>query len=174
MWSPDSKAILILKENDHAVEAYKIEKKDGLFISSTKGISFPKVHENEVIGFGIAMNGKFVMTCTNQTEMIIWDVRGNILDKIDTFLMSTHCAKVSPCGNLIAAAGFAPDVKVWEVKFKNGEFFKTDKAFDLTGHRSGIWDIAFDQDASHLASICKDGHFRVFKINGKLKNNIFV
>ena len=172
LWSPDSKAILILKEKENTIEAYKLEKKDSFFTSYSKGVTFPNEHADEVIGFGIALDGKFIMSCTNHTEMILWDARGNVLDRIDTFLMSTNCAKVSPCGNLIAAGGFAPDVKVWVVKFKNGEYLKTEKAFDLTGHRSGVWDIAFDEDASHLASVCKDGHFRVFKINGNFINII--
>ncbi len=105
------------------------------------------------------------MSCTNKTELILWDLRGNILDRFDTYLMSTHCAKISPCGRFIGASGFAPDLKLWEVKFsKTGEYDKTVRAFELTGHNSGIWDFAFDQDASHVVTLCKDGTFKVFDI----------
>ena len=64
--------------------------------------------------------------------------------------------------------GYAPDVKFWEVKFgKTGNYEKTVKAFDLVGHNAGVWDFAFDQDASHCVTVCKDGYWRLFDINSK-------
>lgn len=67
--------------------------------------------------------------------------------------------------------GFSPDVKVWEVKFnKSGEYLKTINAFNLSGHTSGVYDISFDQDTSHIATISKDGTWKIFntKSNNKL------
>ncbi|CAO1376362.1 unnamed protein product [Diamesa serratosioi] len=168
VWSPDSKAILVFKAMENTIEVYRVEKKDGIFVNSSKALTFPKAHENEVVSFGIANNGRFIISCTNQTDLILWDVRGNILEQLDTFLMSTYAVKISPCSRFIAACGFACDVKLWEVKFnKSGEYEKILKAFDLTGHNSGVWDFAFDQDSSHLVSVCKDGTFKLFNIHSK-------
>lgn len=64
--------------------------------------------------------------------------------------------------------GFAPDVKVWEVKFtKTGEFQEVKRAFELTGHTSGVYDVAFDVDSSHMATVSKDGTWKVFNTKGK-------
>lgn len=165
-WSPDSKAILGFTAMEETIEAYRLEKKDGIFTSYAKSVTFPRAHESDdIISLEISCNGKFIMSATNKTEIILWDVRGNILERLDSFLMTNYSVKISPCGRFIAASGFAPDVKMWEVKFnKTGNYEKTVRAFELTGHNSGVWDFAFDHDASHLATVCKDGTFKLFDV----------
>lgn len=77
--------------------------------------------------------------------------------------MSTHSAKISPCGRFVVATGFSPDVKVMEVCFaKSGEFKQVTKAYELSGHTSGIYDVAFDVDTSHIATISKDGTWKLY------------
>lgn len=40
------------------------------------------------------------------------------------------------------STGYAPDVKLWEVKFnKSGGYEKTVRAFELVGHNSGEWKV---------------------------------
>ncbi|CRK97573.1 CLUMA_CG010959, isoform A [Clunio marinus] len=169
VWSPDSKAILGIKSTGNAIEAYRLEKKDGAFTTFAKALTFPPSNENDdMISLDIACNGKFIMTATNTTDIVLWDIRGNVLDHLDTCLMTNYCAKISPCGRFIAVSGFTPDVRLWEVKFNKTELRSYDKivkAFDLTGHKSGVWDFAFDQDSTHLASVCKDGTFKLFHID---------
>ena len=172
MWSPDSKAILGFKAMENVIEAYRVEKKDGVFMSYAKSITFQRAHENDdIISLDISCNGKFILSANNKTELILWDVRGNILDRLDTFLMSNYAAKISPCARFIAASGFAPDVKLWEVKFSKGPagvYEKTIRAFELTGHNTGVWDFAFDHDGSHVATVCKDGSFKLFDIKSEI------
>jgi len=56
--------------------------------------------------------------------------------------------------------------QIWEVKFnKAGDFEKVQRAFELTGHRSGIYDFDFTADSSKVATAGKDGNFRVYSIN---------
>ncbi|KAK5641744.1 hypothetical protein RI129_010291 [Pyrocoelia pectoralis] len=163
-WSPDSKAFLIHKFNGNCIEVYKIEKKgDGTIGSAVKAITFTKVCDDDIVGLGISSNGKFIISCSNKTDLVIWDLRGQQLARIDTYLMNTYCAKISLCGKYIVASGFAPDVKVWEVTFsKNGEFQDVKRVYDLTGHTSGVYDVAFDVDSSHIATISKDGTWKLF------------
>lgn len=170
VWSPDSKAVLGFKSMENAIEAYRLDKRDGLFTAYAKSITFPRAHDNDdVVSLDMACNGRFLMSASNRTEIIVWDSRGSILDRFDSFLMTNYAVKISPCGRYIAATGFAPDVKLWEVKFsKNGNYEKTARAFELTGHNSGVWDFAFDHDASHLVSVCKDGSFKLFDIKSRL------
>lgn len=66
--------------------------------------------------------------------------------------------------------GFAPDVKVWEVIFnKAGEFQEVKRVFELTGHTSGVHDVAFDVDTSHMATVSKDGTWKLFDTKGTCK-----
>lgn len=67
--------------------------------------------------------------------------------------------------------GFAPDVKVWEVILtKAGEYQEVKKVFALTGHTSGVYDVAFDVDSSHMATVSKDGTWKLFDIKGNYFN----
>lgn len=127
-----------------------------------------QVHQEDVTGFGISSNGKFMMSCSSKTDMVIWDLKGQQLTRLDTYLMTTHTAKISPCGRFVVATGFSPDVKVMEVCFtKNGEFKQVTKAYELTGHSSGVYDVAFDVDTSHIATISKDGTWRLYHTKSK-------
>ncbi|RVE49586.1 hypothetical protein evm_005814 [Chilo suppressalis] len=163
-WSPDSKAFIVHTVRENHIVVYKIEKKkDGAIGSATPVITFEKVHTDDVVGFGISSNGKFMMSCSSKTDMVIWDLKGQQLDRLDTYLMSTHSAKISPCGRFVVATGFSPDVKVMEVVFtKTGEFKQVSKAYELSGHTSGIYDVAFDVDTSHIATISKDGTWKLY------------
>lgn len=70
--------------------------------------------------------------------------------------------------------GFTPDVKVWEVIFgKNGEYQEVKTAFSLTGHTSGVYDVAFDSITSHMATVSKDGTWKLFDVNGKFITNFY-
>ncbi|XP_062538409.1 transducin beta-like protein 2 [Armigeres subalbatus] len=108
-WSPDGRALVAYKYSEGCVEVYKVDKSDGWFLNPTKGSTFPRAHMEDIVGFGIAPDGKYLMTCSNKTDLTVWDVRGNVLEKIDTFLMTTYNA-ISPCGKFIGACGFMSDV----------------------------------------------------------------
>lgn len=100
--------------------------------------------------------------------MIIWDLRGQRLGQVDTYLMSTCCAKISPCDKFVVASGFTSDVKIWEVIFnKSGDFQEIKRVFELTGHSSGVTDVAFDVDTSHIATVSKDGTWKLFDTKSK-------
>ncbi|CAH2232803.1 jg16586 [Pararge aegeria aegeria] len=163
-WSPDSKAFCVHTVMENHIVVFKIEKKkDGTIGAAHPVTTFEKVHKEDVVGFGISSNGKFMMSCSSNSEMIIWDLKGQQLESFDTYLMSTYTAKISPCGRFVVATGFAPDVKVMEVCFtKTGEYKQVSKAYELTGHTSGVYDVAFAVDTSHIATISKDGTWKLY------------
>lgn len=172
-WSPDSKAFIINKFNENVLEVYKVEKKKDGWLHAAKALTFPKSHETDIIGMGIASNGRFIMSCSNKTDMVIWNLKGQILAHVDTYLMNTMCAKISPCGRFVVATGFTPEARIWEIAFnKAGEFqeVKQIKELTLSGHSSGVYDVAFDVDSSHMATVSKDGTWNLFdtKVNYKL------
>ncbi|XP_076670793.1 RNA guanylyltransferase and 5'-phosphatase mRNA capping enzyme [Andrena cerasifolii] len=151
-WSPDGKAFIIHKGVANTIEVYKISKKpDGSLASATKALEFPKRHVEDVVGMDIACTGKYIMTCSKTNDLIIWDLKGQILATIELYLGSTYRAR------------FTPDVNVLEVVFtKSGEFKQVARAFDLGGHSSGILDFNFSADSSHMTTISKDGTFRLY------------
>ncbi|XP_015605393.1 transducin beta-like protein 2 [Cephus cinctus] len=163
-WSPDGKAFIIHKAVANTVEVYKLAKRtDGFLAGATKAVEFPQKHTEDVVGMDIACTGRFIITCSKLNDLIIWDLKGQPFATIDTYLGTTHRARISPCGRFVAASGFTPDVKVWEVGFsKSGEFKQVAKAFDLAGHSSGIYDFSFSADTSNMATVSKDGTFRFY------------
>lgn len=166
-WSPDSKAYIVHKASENASEVYKISRRDdGGMGPVTAVVSFPCKHDTDVVGMGIAATGQYVMSCSDKTTLIIWNLKGEVLSQLDTYHMNTYCAKVSPCGRFVASSGFTPDVKVWEVKFsRTGEFEKVNKAFDLTGHTSGIFHFDFNGDSSRMVTLSKDNTWRLYDTN---------
>lgn len=53
----------------------------------------------------IACTGKYIMTCSKTNDLIIWDLKGQILATIELYLGSTYRARISPCGRFVAASG---------------------------------------------------------------------
>lgn len=61
--------------------------------------------EEETVGLGIALTGKFIMSCSAGNQLFIWDLKGTVLARVDTYLMITYRARISPCGRFVAASG---------------------------------------------------------------------
>ena len=60
---------------------------------------------SQTIGLGIDVSGRFIMTASSGTELVLWDLKGVEISRLDTYLMNNYTAKVSPCGTFIAASG---------------------------------------------------------------------
>ncbi|XP_050469387.1 transducin beta-like protein 2 isoform X3 [Bombus huntii] len=165
-WSPDSKAFLIHKAVANTIEVYKISKKpDGTLASAIKTLEFPKRHTEDVVGMDIACTGKYIITCSKMNDLVVWDLKGQVLATIELHLGSTYRARISPCGRFVGTSGFTPDANIWEIVFsKSGEFKQVVKAFDLAGHSSGILDFTFSADSSCMATVSKDETYRLYDI----------
>lgn len=168
-WSPDSKAFILHKANANELEVYKLQRKtegDGYTVASGN-LSFGVQHSecSEVVAMDMASSGRYIMTASSTTDLVLYDLKGEVIQKLDSCLMQTYCAGISPNAKFVAASGFTPDVKVWEVKAtKSGEIDKIKRAFELTGHRSGIWGFAFNADSSRMATLSKDKTWRLYNI----------
>ncbi|XP_076635172.1 transducin beta-like protein 2 [Colletes latitarsis] len=110
----------------------------------------------------IASTGKYIITCSKANDLVIWDLKGQILASIEFYLGFIYRARVSPCGRFVGASGFTPDVNIFEVLFTKTGDFQVNKAFDLAGHSSGILDFDFSADSSHMTTVSKDGTFRLY------------
>merc|ERR1719322_1156691 len=108
------------------------------------------------------------MTASSTTDLVLYDLKGEVIQKLDSAgLMHIYSACISPNARFVAASGFTPDVKVWEVKASkaSGDVEKVKRAFELTGHTSGIWGFAFNADSTRMATISKDKTWRLYNID---------
>lgn len=167
-FSPDSKAFIVSLGNANIVRVFRIGKKDdGSPGNITAALDFPKVHKADIINIGIASNGKFIMSCSGDTTMVVWSIKGEVLSEINTNHMNNTYAAVSPCGRFVASSGFTPDVKVWEVCFagKGQDFQEVKRAFELKGHSAGVYSFSFNNDSTRMASASKDGTWKYWDTN---------
>jgi transducin beta-like protein 2 len=128
---------------------------------------FPQEHKEEIINIGISCDAKYIMTCSKDTIIKIWNLKGEILGTIDTRLGNNSFGCISNCGRFVAACGFTPDVKVWQVCFNksSGEFKEIKRAFELKDHSAGVYHFSFNADSTRMASISKDKTWKLWNTN---------
>ena len=59
----------------------------------------------DILSLGIAVSGKFIMTCDSKNRLVIWDLHGEIYETIDTRHGDTYSATLSHCGRYIGTTG---------------------------------------------------------------------
>ncbi len=92
----------------NTVRAFKITKKEdgsSLQMIPASVNDFPEAHKADLINVGIACNAKFIMTCSRDTTINVWDLKGEKLGAIDTKMMNNSFAAVSNCGRFFGACG---------------------------------------------------------------------
>ncbi|XP_072793381.1 transducin beta-like protein 2 isoform X1 [Taeniopygia guttata] len=164
-------AFIVWLANAETIRVYKMTKKDdGSFTFTATSGDFPNKHKAPVINIGIAETGKFIMTASSDTTILIWSPKGEVLASINTNQMNNAYATVSPCGRFVASCGFTPDVKVWEVYFsKNGDFRVVTRAFELKGHTAGVQSFSFSNDSRRMATVSKDGTWKFWDTDVEYK-----
>jgi WD40 repeat protein len=125
-----------------------------------------QVHGSYIVGLGVACNGKFVMSCAADGEMIIWSVKGEEYARINVCGGTAFNAKVTPCGRYVAACGMSPDVVIHEVKFSAAnKFEEVSNLTKLVHPDSSILDVAFSDDSARVGTITKSGKWTVWDIS---------
>lgn len=170
-FSPDSKAFVVSLSYDNTVRIFRLGKKDDGSIgniTSTPDNDFKNdIPEGkaDIIGVDVASTGKFILTVHSDVHLLLWDLKGRVLATINTNQMINSHGAVSPCGRYVASCGFTPDVKVWQVQFsKTGDFIGVARAFELKGHSAGVLHFSFSSDSTKMASVSKDGTWRLWNI----------
>lgn len=164
-FSPDDKACIVSLGIENTLRVMKIKKETNNY-SFTACSDFPKSISADIISIGIASTGNFIMTCHANTTLALWSLKGELFHTIDTGNMINYSGIVSPCGRFVASTGFAPDARVWSVEFDKSKAFKqVTRAFELKGHNSGVFELCFTHDSTKVASISKDGTWRVWNID---------
>ncbi|XP_078362690.1 transducin beta-like protein 2 isoform X1 [Oculina patagonica] len=166
-FSPDTRAFITALANGNTIRVFKVnKKKDGSGASATGEFDFPVKHSAEIINIAVASSGKFIMSCSRDTTIILWNLKGEVLSIIDTRQMNNSFASISPCGKFVASAGFTPDVKLWSVEFtKSDEFKQVSRAMELKGHTAGVYHFSFSADSTRMATVSKDGTWKIWDID---------
>lgn len=156
--------------NSNTIRAFKLVKKPDSTLHIERATSiddFPQEHKEEIINIGISCDAKYIMSCSKDTIIKIWNIKGEILGTIDTRLGNNSYGCISNCGRFVGACGFTPDVKVWQVCFHktNGEFKEIKRAFELKGHSAGVSHFSFNADSTRMASISKDKTWKLWDTN---------
>uniref|UniRef100_A0ABI8A5C3 Transducin beta like 2 n=1 Tax=Felis catus TaxID=9685 RepID=A0ABI8A5C3_FELCA len=170
-FSPDCRAFIVWLANGDTLRVFKMTKReDGGYTFTATPEDFPKKHKAPVINIGIADTGKFIMTASSDTTILIWNLKGHVLSTINTNQMNNTHAAISPCSRFVASCGFTPDVKVWEVCFgKKGDFQEVVRAFELKGHSAAVHFFAFSNDSRRMASVSKDGTWKLWDTDVEYK-----
>ncbi|XP_007430322.1 transducin beta-like protein 2 [Python bivittatus] len=168
---PDSRAFIVWLANGDTLRVFKMAKKeDGTFTYVAVPEEFSKQHKAPIINIGVADTGKYIMSASSDTTILIWDMKGEVLASINTNQMNNTFAAVSPCGRFVGSCGFTPDVKVWEVCFtKSGDFREVTRAFELKGHKAGVYSFSFSNDSRRMATVSKDGTWKFWDTDVEYK-----
>ncbi|CAF1371010.1 unnamed protein product [Adineta steineri] len=164
-FSPDGKAFLINLIKDNVIRVYKFEKRsDGLPTNVKSVLDFPKKNESNIISIGIACTGKFIMSAEVNNKIIIFDIKGEVLNTIETHQGHLNYAAVSPCGRFFGSSGFTSDVRFFEVCFEksNGNFKEIRRAFDIKGHDAQVLCFSLNKDSTRAATISKDNTWKLW------------
>jgi len=163
-WSPDSKALLTVRALSNEIEIFKLGKKPEAGLPSLQAThTLPKIREDALIAIEVASTGQYIMTCTAKNEVDIVSLNGNVLTSFVNNQVETYFAKISPDAKLVGTSGFTPEVKLWQVCYsKSGSFERTTRAFELTGHTSGVLSFDFSPDSRRMVTVSKDGTWRLY------------
>jgi len=94
------------------------------------------------------------------------------LAALDTAGIRTHDLAVSGDGAWVAAATFAPDVKVFAIlRDRAGNPASLRKGPALTGHAGQVLAVSFSADGSAAATSCRDGQVAVFRLTRWTKHD---
>jgi WD40 repeat protein len=64
--------------NGNTIRVFKVQKKhDGAGNTVTGELDFPQQHKADIINVGVSASGKFIMSCSNDTTIVIWNLKGS-------------------------------------------------------------------------------------------------
>lgn len=105
---PTKPALFIHKSQANCIAQYELHRQSDAAASVSIGVTFPMAHrlDADIVGFGIACNGLFLMSCSSQSDLIIWSPNDQSrLATLDTCLGNNYAARISLCGRFVAACG---------------------------------------------------------------------
>jgi len=132
---------------------------------------FAVEHKTEIKTIDTSTNNKFVVTCSDDTQVKVWNMNGQVLYAYDSKQVKNNMARLSPDGKFIAVATFVNEVRLLELitKRDNFEFSGVNHAMTLLGHKKEIFYACFSPDSKMVATSSKDGTIKLWNIDVRYK-----
>lgn len=99
-------------------------------------------------------------------KIVIWNLKGTILEEVKFAGSELFRVKVSNCGRYFAACGASQELSVYEVIFNYEQYKETKVKWKLTGHDCGVCDLDFNADSSKILTVTEKGFWRMFDTTG--------
>lgn len=152
------------------IAAYQIHEKKGKEGRHyTLKAEFPSMHKHPMKSILLAPSAAYIVSCSTETEVLVWNLQGKVIEKIDTKQIKNFCAAISPDSRFFAVGCFTADVKIWEALYdKKTNMFagiKKNHVMDLKGHKRGVNAISFAPDCKRVATASVDGTWKMWNID---------
>jgi len=130
-------------------------------------------HKAAIRSVVMSKDNKYIVSCSADTEVKLWNLKGDVLATIDTKQMKNNRAIISGDSRFLAVGAFTADVKIWEIlgDKKSGSFSGLSKTpvMNLRGHKGGVPALDFSLDSKKVATASNDGFWRLFDIDKQYK-----
>eukprot|EP00124_Ichthyophonus_hoferi_P003076 Ihof_evm1s245 gene=Ihof_evmTU1s245 len=165
-FSNDGMYVLAAMKDSKDINIYKFTKdketKNHVLVLAK---TIPAYHTTPIHSVMLSPNNKYIMACSIDTTLSLWDIKGERLDSLETGLMLNWNATISPDSRFIMVTGFVSEAKVYAVDYsKTGEFKRIATAFQL-GHKAGVYDGCFSDDTKLAVTVSKDGTWKLWDID---------
>jgi len=153
--------------------------------------NFPGQSNGEVVHLEVAPDLKHVMTCAKDCCVMIWSLKGECIDKLQTKQLTYNMATFSPDGKYLAIASAMSDIRIHRVVYsadgQDGKQKKRDvgEPFDLgnasmssieknhiarlDGHSGSINYLQFTPDGRRIVTASGDGHWKLWDLEVDLR-----
>lgn len=164
-------AIKILRKKNEEGRSYEIK------------LKYPGKHKADIQSLQVSHNSQFIVTCYNDTKVLLWNFKADVVGEINTKQMKNTMACISADSKFIAVATFMSEVKVWALKYAQpaagagpnatGSFRGLDEnPFTLLkGHTSGVTSVSFLSDNKRAVTCSKDGTWKLWKMDVDYKRD---
>jgi WD40 repeat protein len=117
---------------------------------------------------GMAVGGSpaFIVTCSTDTDVRVWDLAGNKLHALDSKTMNNAGLAMSGDGRFFALASWSSEVKIFEIlRKKDGSFDKVAHLGSLVGHKQSVYAVAFAPNNTNVVTLSKDGSMKLWNLD---------
>ena len=138
---------------------------------STLRVFESETEERSSLGSGwikavVSPDGRYLAGVAEDRRMTTWHLESGKAPRFAWRRRSErnlpHVLSYSPDSKLLATAGVAPSVDVWDAA-------SSERLFSLTGHRSVVRALGFSPDSDLLAAVAQDGDVRIWQIGDSLE-----
>jgi len=169
-FSQDAHYLVVVLNDSKELLAYKLYKKKNEETGKVYELvrKFPNKHKGNITHIQLSSNSLYLLTCSDDTTINIWSLKGDILATINTKQMKNFMACISPDSQFIAAATFMSGVSIWRFKrSKEGAFLGVEESHftQLRGHESSVYWVAFTSDSKGAVTSGKDGTWKLWNLN---------